>query len=158
VYNIAVDSVESYVTQAGVVHNCHEGFGLVVAEALACGTPVIASNMGAMPEIIKKGQTGYLIGIDDESADNWQRAIGWINEGLIDPRDCRADAVARFDRMVAAKRYIDLRERLEPDYERKEITRINKLYDGNNPDTWECPRCGGSVNPRHYECECGGVD
>ena len=90
----------------------HEGFGLVVAEALACGTPVIASNMGAMPEIIKQGHTGYLVNVEDDSIDNWQRAIGWVNEGLIDPRDCRADAVARFDRMVAAKRYIELRERL----------------------------------------------
>ncbi len=95
----------------------HEPFGLCVIEALACGTPVIASKIGAMPEIIRQGHTGYLIEMEGDKGDpqnivGWQRAIGWLEEGLIDPADCRKDAVDRFDRMVAASRYLELYERL----------------------------------------------
>lgn len=38
-----------------------EPFGLVMIEALACGTPVIASNMGSVPEIIQDGKTGFIV-------------------------------------------------------------------------------------------------
>jgi len=38
----------------------HEGFGLVLAEALACEVPVVATNSGPMPEIVREGQTGHL--------------------------------------------------------------------------------------------------
>jgi glycosyltransferase involved in cell wall biosynthesis len=38
-----------------------EPFGLVVIEAMACGTPVIAFNRGSMPELIKDGETGFLV-------------------------------------------------------------------------------------------------
>lgn len=38
-----------------------EPFGLVVAEAMACGTPVIAYRRGSMPELIKDGKTGFLV-------------------------------------------------------------------------------------------------
>jgi glycosyltransferase involved in cell wall biosynthesis len=40
--------------------NCQEAFGLVTVEALACGTPVLGSNLGAFPEIIQDGKTGGL--------------------------------------------------------------------------------------------------
>lgn len=44
----------------------HEPFGLSVAEAMFCGTPVIAFNKGSMPELIKNGQTGFLVdNVDD---------------------------------------------------------------------------------------------
>lgn len=39
----------------------HEPFGLVVIEAMAAGTPVVAWNMGAMPEIVDEGMTGFLV-------------------------------------------------------------------------------------------------
>lgn len=39
----------------------HEPFGLVMVEAMACGTPVIAYDMGSVPEIIKDGVTGYVV-------------------------------------------------------------------------------------------------
>ena len=41
--------------------NFEEPFGLSVVEALACGTPVIASNRGSMPELIDHGVTGFLV-------------------------------------------------------------------------------------------------
>jgi glycosyltransferase involved in cell wall biosynthesis len=41
-----------------------EPFGLVVAEAMACGTPVIAYNRGSMPELIEEGKTGFVVDSD----------------------------------------------------------------------------------------------
>ena len=82
--------------------NFDEPFGLSVVEALACGTPVIASNRGSMPELIDHGVTGFLVDSVDEAVD----AIGRI--GDIDRAACRAAVSARFtvDRM--ADRYLDL--------------------------------------------------
>ena len=48
--------------------NFNEPFGLSVAEAMLCGTPVIAFNKGAMPELIKNGETGFLVNNVDEAA------------------------------------------------------------------------------------------
>jgi glycosyltransferase involved in cell wall biosynthesis len=82
--------------------NFDEPFGLSIVEALACGTPVIASNRGSMPELIDHGVTGFLVDSVDEAVD----AIGRIGE--IDRAACRAAVSARFtvDRM--ADRYLDL--------------------------------------------------
>jgi glycosyltransferase involved in cell wall biosynthesis len=38
-----------------------ESFGLVVAESIACGTPVVATRVGALPELVKEGETGLLV-------------------------------------------------------------------------------------------------
>ncbi len=49
--------------------NFDEPFGLSVAEAMFCGTPVIAFNRGSMPELIKHEKTGFLVDTVDEAAD-----------------------------------------------------------------------------------------
>jgi glycosyltransferase involved in cell wall biosynthesis len=82
--------------------NFEEPFGLSVVEALACGTPVIASNRGAMPELIDHGVTGFLVDSVDEAVD----AIGRINE--IDRAACPAASAARFTLDRMADRYLDL--------------------------------------------------
>lgn len=46
----------------------NEPFGMNVAESMMCGTPVIAYNRGSMPEIIKAGETGFLVNNVDEAA------------------------------------------------------------------------------------------
>jgi glycosyltransferase involved in cell wall biosynthesis len=49
--------------------NFDEPFGLSVAEAMLCGTPVIAINRGAMPELIRHGETGFLVNNVNEAID-----------------------------------------------------------------------------------------
>jgi glycosyltransferase involved in cell wall biosynthesis len=50
-----------------------EGFGMVATEAMACGCPVIASDVASLPEIIEEGKSGYLAPLNNVSA--WQEAI-----------------------------------------------------------------------------------
>ena len=44
-----------------------EPFGLVMIEAMACGTPVIAWNRGSVPEVIDQGVTGYIVDSEEEA-------------------------------------------------------------------------------------------
>jgi glycosyltransferase involved in cell wall biosynthesis len=71
-------------------------------EALACGTPVIATRRGALPEIIEHGVNGFLA--DDEAglARYMQRA------GEIDPAACRRSVTERFSAQVMAEGYLRL--------------------------------------------------
>jgi glycosyltransferase involved in cell wall biosynthesis len=83
---------------AALLHPIHfdEPFGLSVAEAMACGTPVIAYRRGSMPELIDDGVTGFLVdGIDGAVA-----AVGRLD--ALDRDRVAARARARFDveRMV----------------------------------------------------------
>lgn len=79
-----------------------EPFGIVFAEALACGTPVITCPRGATPEIIEPGRTGFLI----DSVESGVAAVGRLGE--IPRTDCRAAAEARFTVATAAARYLAL--------------------------------------------------
>ena len=86
--------------------NFEEPFGLSVIEAMACGTPVIASRRGSMPELIEHGVTGFLV----DSLDEANQAIERINE--IDRRTVRRAVADRFtiDRMADA--YLTLYRRI----------------------------------------------
>jgi glycosyltransferase involved in cell wall biosynthesis len=76
-----------------------EPFGMVMLEALASGTPVVARAVGAAPEIVGHGQVGFLGRTDAELA----RAISRIGE--IDRLDCRTWASQRFSVELMTKRY-----------------------------------------------------
>ena len=78
-----------------------EPFGMSVIEALACGTPVVAMNRGAMPELIKHGVTGFLANDEKEFAEYMER----IEE--IDPEACRQSVEQRFDATTMAKAYLE---------------------------------------------------
>jgi glycosyltransferase involved in cell wall biosynthesis len=77
----------------------HESFGLTTVEALSCGTPIIANAMGALPEIIKHGETGFL-------CNDYQHMKTFVNSiDEICPRDCRKDIEKRFSREAMSKRF-----------------------------------------------------
>ncbi len=73
-----------------------EPFGMVMIEAMACGTPVIAFPEGAAPEVVDPGRTGFLCGDETEMAE----ALSQI--GTIDRNACRQAVETRFSvsRMV----------------------------------------------------------
>lgn len=83
-----------------------EAFGLVMIEALACGTPVIAWRSGPVPEVIDEGQTGFLV----ESVDEAVEAVGRIAD--LSRQTCREAFEKRFDAACMARRYVDLYRRL----------------------------------------------
>ncbi|MCA1647173.1 MAG: glycosyltransferase family 4 protein [Chloroflexi bacterium] len=76
-----------------------EPFGLVMVEALACGTPVIALREGSVPEVIEDGVTGFICANEDEMV----AAVGRLGE--IDRGRCRAEAERRFSPDGMARGY-----------------------------------------------------
>jgi glycosyltransferase involved in cell wall biosynthesis len=81
-----------------------EPFGMVTIEALACGTPVIGLDSGAIPEIIKNNQTGYVIErASDESTTIKRMSAALSNISSISRKQCRQDFETRFtlDRMCS---------------------------------------------------------
>jgi glycosyltransferase involved in cell wall biosynthesis len=70
--------------------NFNEPFGMSVAEAMMCGTPVIAFNKGSMPELIKHQKTGFLVNSVNEAAE----AVDQLKN--IVRKDCRDWAASNF--------------------------------------------------------------
>ncbi|MBX6342136.1 MAG: glycosyltransferase family 4 protein, partial [Thermomicrobiaceae bacterium] len=86
--------------------NWPEPFGLVMAEALACGTPVLALRHGSVPEIITDGVTGFVRDTEEELVE----AVGRIGE--IDRARCREEAERRFSPAAMAANYERIYQRL----------------------------------------------
>jgi glycosyltransferase involved in cell wall biosynthesis len=83
-----------------------EPFGLVMIEAMACGTPVIAYNCGSVPEIVDEGVTGFIV-------QNQEQAIAAArNIDRIDRRRCRQVFEQRFAARVMARHYLDVYRQL----------------------------------------------
>jgi len=86
-----------------------ESFGLVALEAMACGAPVVASNVGGLPEVIEHGTTGYMFDIGDID--------GMAEAGLrIMGDDDHWRSLSEAGRAVANERFSA--ERVVPMYER----------------------------------------
>jgi len=83
-----------------------EPFGLVMAEAMACGTPVIAFRRGSIPEVVSHAETGYVVETLDEMIDAVQR----LHE--IDPRRCRSHVAERFSAQHMVMGYERLYEQI----------------------------------------------
>ncbi len=79
-----------------------EPFGIVMAEALACGTPVIGFNRGAVPEIIRQGINGFVCNTTDEMVQAITRAA------QIDRNACRKIAEENFSARVLGQQYLQL--------------------------------------------------
>jgi glycosyltransferase involved in cell wall biosynthesis len=79
-----------------------EPFGLVMIEALACGTPVIAWRRGSVPEVLQHGVTGYIVDSIDEAV----AAVHALDR--IDRKTCRRIFDERFDASRMAADYVSL--------------------------------------------------
>lgn len=79
-----------------------EPFGLVMIEAMACGTPVIAWNCGSVPEVVEHGVTGFIINSEQEAVIATRQVLE------LDRQVIRDVFVRRFSAKVMAQRYVDL--------------------------------------------------
>jgi glycosyltransferase involved in cell wall biosynthesis len=82
----------------------NEPFGMVMLEAMACGTPVLAFYEGAAPEVVDDGRTGFLCEDDASMVD----ALGRLDE--LDRRDCRLAVEGYFSTNRMVSEHIELFE------------------------------------------------
>ena len=92
-----------------------EPFGLVMIEAMACGTPVIAFNHGSVPEVIDNGVTGFIVNDIDEAV----KALGKVD--TLDRAKVRATFDRRFTSRRMAEDYVDLYETLAQPVRRLQV-------------------------------------
>jgi glycosyltransferase involved in cell wall biosynthesis len=83
-----------------------EPFGLVMIEAMACGTPVIAYNCGSVPEVVDDGVTGFIVNDEDEAVEAVERI------GELDRRRVRVVCERRFSADAMARKYVNIYMRL----------------------------------------------
>jgi glycosyltransferase involved in cell wall biosynthesis len=79
-----------------------EPFGLVMVEAMACGTPVVAWRCGSVPEVVEEGVSGFVVADEDEAV----AAVGRV--GRLDRRAVRAAFERRFTAEAMARGYVRL--------------------------------------------------
>ncbi len=104
--SIAYDEMPSVYRQADLLlfPTVREGFGLVVAEAMACGLPIVTSDCSSLPELVDHGKGGFLVRIGDTeafaerinqlaSSPNLRREMGQYNRA-------KAERLFSLDRMV----------------------------------------------------------
>lgn len=84
----------------------NEAFGLVMIESLACGTPVVALDNGAVLEVLREGATGFIIKDESSFGEGMKR----IKE--ISRKTCRQEAESRFNVSVMAANYVKVYESL----------------------------------------------
>jgi len=83
-----------------------EPFGIVMAEAMACGTPVIGFNRGSVPEVVINGQNGY-------RCDSIYEMINYISHiSEIDRKKVRLDSEQRFSKKVIVDEYLALYQKI----------------------------------------------
>jgi len=98
-----------------------EPFGLVMIEAMACGTPVLAWNCGSVPEIVDAGITGFILNSEAEALTAIQRAPE------LDRRQIRAVFEERFTARAMAQAYLRVYEQVQkqPAIPRKYVRRVS---------------------------------
>ena len=124
-----------------------EPFGLVMVEALACGTPVVALRGGSVPEVVRDRVTGFICDTEDELV----VAVGKL--GGLDRWICRREAEQRFSPAAMARAYERVYERVIGTTRQPEILTLTLP-----------PRQAVSVNgsdgmpPRHVEIYRGAAN
>ncbi len=94
-----------------------EPFGLVLIEAMACGTPVLATELGAAPEIVESGVSGY-------TAPDWQGLAERVGDvARLDRAGVRRAARARFDKALMIDRHETLYREIAAGAKRRTETR-----------------------------------
>ena len=83
-----------------------EPFGLVMIEAMACGTPVIGWNCGSVPEVLEDHLTGRIVESEDEAVDAVAQVLA------LDRRAIRGVFERRFSSAAMAQRYVEIYWRL----------------------------------------------
>jgi glycosyltransferase involved in cell wall biosynthesis len=83
-----------------------EPFGLVMVESMACGTPVVATRFGAVPEVIEQGRSGVIVDEFDQLAAAVEQAAG------LDSEQCRQSATERFSEQRMVGDYVTAYQRL----------------------------------------------
>jgi glycosyltransferase involved in cell wall biosynthesis len=84
-----------------------EPFGLVMVEAMACGTPVIAWRMGSVPEVLDQGVTGQIVGDMEQAA----RAVEEV--GKMDRKLIRRVFEERFSATRMAREYVNIYRKIK---------------------------------------------
>jgi starch synthase len=111
------------VLSAATVFACpsvYEPLGVVNLEAMACGTPVVASAVGGISEVVEHGVTGLLVPYDEQDPERFQRELAnAVNELLADPqrvaamgRAGRERAITEFSWSAVAERTVRLYRQL----------------------------------------------
>lgn len=83
-----------------------EPFGLTLIESMACGTPVVAFDLGAIPEVIVDGRTGFVVHTVEEMFD----AVSMID--TIDRAECRRHALQNFSAHKMADGYEEIYQKI----------------------------------------------
>lgn len=89
-----------------------EPFGLVMIEAMACGTPVIAWNRGSVPEVLSEGVTGHIVESEEAAVDTVRKVA------QLDRHRIREVFERRFSATAMGQDYIDLYRQLQRQNER----------------------------------------
>jgi glycosyltransferase involved in cell wall biosynthesis len=85
-----------------------EPFGLVMTEAMACGTPVIATPRGSVPEVVADGTTGFVVSVENYAV---EAAEALARLGEIDPAACRSHVEKSFSKETMVSGYERVFER-----------------------------------------------
>ncbi len=119
-----------------------EPFGLVMIEAMACGTPVIAFRHGSIPEVIDDGVTGFIV-------DDIEQSLHALDKVLhFDRQRCRRIFEERFSVARMAGDYLKIYERL---LEVKNQSRLRRLARAAKPSDLALPENGAASHASSFE-------
>ncbi len=88
--------------------NWYEPFGLVMAEAMSCGTPVIGFDRGSVSELVVDGKTGFVVS-PEKGIDGLKDAVSKLS--TIKPEDCRQHVENNFSTKIMIENYVSVYEK-----------------------------------------------
>jgi len=113
---VPTDKIWEIISSARVLvlpSECYEGFGRVIVEAYACGVPIVASNIGGIPEIVEDGVTGRLFVPGDpfDLAEKLEWILGLPEKHIRDMKKyVREVASTRFNKNTYLRKLINIYE------------------------------------------------